>query len=483
MHAPLLRRAAPAAFLLAAACSDATGPEHPPPAAPAVASITVSPSQPVLAVGETVQLFAQARDAGGRPVPVPAVQWRTTDAGVATVSATGLVTATGQGEALVVAAAGGRADTALVTVAPPPVAGVDLDVAAVALDEGASQRLVATPRRTDGTPVTGRVVTWSTSDAEVATVGPDGTVTALRPGTATITARVDGRTASAVVTATADHAFDLVYGRWSGVPGEPQQLYLLDLRSPARAAGPVTAAGPGFRPAASPDGRRIAYVVVDAFARTDLRVLDRATGAITILTTGPAADDQPTWSPDGSRIAFRRQVDGEAAHIWVINADGSGAAPLTAGLTGTFRSPAWSAALPGGSRIAYMRSAGGNGHLWTMAPDGTDRRQVTAGAVFDDAPAWSPDGQALAFTRANGPDQDIWLVNANGGGERVLIDLPMHQHGPAWSPDGRQIAFTSRHGAGGTMDVYTVWAAGPARLARRTADGIDAEAPAWVRRP
>lgn len=69
------------------------------------------------------------------------------------------------------------------------------------------------------------------------------------------------------------------------------------------------------------------------------------------------------------------------------------------------------------------------------------------------------------------------------GNIRVLLAWPMHQFFPAWSPDGKQVAFVSGSGAGGSSQVYTVWATGFARVAQRTNDGTDKSHPAWIRRP
>lgn len=479
-------RLALAGLALAAACGDSTGPANPGSPPSAVASVVVSPAQAVVVQGEVDTLIAVARDAAGRTVTGRPVTWSSDPQTVATVSAAGVVTAVGQGRATITARIDGKAGTAVIDVAPPPVARVDLDAVTVTLDEGAGRVLVATPRDAQGAPIAGLGTTWSSSAPDVVTVSALGGVIALRPGQATISARIHGQTGTAVVTVTAQHPFDLLFGRWSGIAGQSPELSLVDPRDPARAVLPFLPGGLSGREATpSPDGTRAAFVVVDAWARTDIYVANRLTGAVTQLTSGPLADDQPAWSPDGQRLAFRRRAEGEAAHIWVMSADGTGPSQLTGDQSGTFSSPAWSPALPGGFRIAYGRSAGGMGHLWTMAADGTDKRQITFSTTsFDDEPSWSPDGTTIAFARSGIPDRDLWLVNAAGGSERVLIDLPLHQFSPRWSPDGKLIAFASGHETeNGAHEVYTVWAAGDRRLARRTADGLHKSHPVWVSRP
>jgi len=372
---------------------------------------------------------------------------------------------------------------------------VDLDRTVLELEEGSRQQLVATPHDADGQPVAGRVAIWTSSDPTIAEPSALGEVTGLRPGTATITARVHGKTATATVTVTAGYEYDLLFSGWAGVAGVAPDILTADPRDAGRATLPVLPAGlKGTNPAASPDGTRIVFSVVDAYARTDLFILDRTTGAVARLTGGPEFDDQPSWSPDGTRIAFRRQAMGETGQIWIVRADRTeppvrlgGAAPMPSPeaavpLMISYAYPTWSAGPVGGApRIAYSRSYAGVSHIWTMAEDGTDRQQVTTGTVYDDQPAWSPDGTRLAFTRY-GLTADIWMVGATGLNPQVLVDLPMQQFRPSFSPDGRLVAFLSSTETG-HAEIFTVWASGNRRLAQRTADQTDKGSVTWVRRP
>ncbi|MGE0554775.1 MAG: Ig-like domain-containing protein [Gemmatimonadales bacterium] len=469
---------------IAAACgSDQTGPTPNPPGDPAVASVTVSPPEQIVLVGSATTVQATARSATGQVIEGRVVTWSVDSGRVATVSAQGQVTALAEGVATISAVIGGKKGSARVQVvrATATVARVDLDVTAVNLGEGASQRIVATPRDVSGAPIHGLGITWLSSGPEVAMVEPDGSVTAIRPCTVFVTARVHGVNASATVQVTGAHPADLLFSRYDAVGIEPEML-LIDLRDSTRTPKPIVPGGlRGSQATPSPDGSMIAFTVVDLWGQRDLRILDRVTGQVSGLTNGFQSDDSPTWSPDGSKIAFRRGTGG-ATHIWVISLDGTTLVDLNQGEPGTFDAPDWSPVVNGGSRIAYARSLGGQGTLWTMATDGSDKRQVTNNpASYDQEPAWSPDGQSLAFSRSGGISRDIWIVNAASGGERAIVTLPLHQFDPAWSPDGELIAFTSGHNGG--ADVYTVRVTGRALVAHRTTDGLPKGGLRWMARP
>ena len=456
-----------------------------------VASVLVSPGERQLFPGDDFTASATVRDAQGRPLSGRTVTWSSSNDGVATVSQSGVVTAVAPGTAQVKATSEGRWNSATVTVVQSAVARVDLDIATVNFEEGATRQLVATPKNAAGQPLAGRGMTWTSTDATIAHVNPLGLLTAVRAGAATITVRVEGKTATANVIVSADYDYNLMYDGWSGVAGVAPELYQLDVRHPGGMPARVFPGVAASDATPSPDGSKVAYVVHTPDGNYDIVVASVSGGVVTRLTNSVHDDDQPAWSPDGTQIAFRRwDFTPGTGHsdVWLMNADGGNQRSLTADQGRTNQThPAWSPLIGGGYRITYSSQSNdvnGQAHIWTMAADGTDKRQITTGDVFDDEPAWSPDGATIAYGRsASAVFGDIYLVNAAGGNVRRLLlgDLSFGQFAPAWSPDGRMIAFSSKHETSPTYQIYTAWADG-SKLTRRTFDETSKSRPSWITR-
>jgi len=167
-----------------------------------VGSVVVSPSTNPLHVGQTVQLQTTVKDQNGTTVTNRVVTWGSSDNTIATVNATGKVTAVGAGTATITATSEGKSGTATVTVTLVPVGSVAVSPSAPNVVIGTTQTLTATVKDQNGTTVTDRAVSWSSSATGVATVSSSGVVTGVALGTATITATSEGKSGTAVVTVT-----------------------------------------------------------------------------------------------------------------------------------------------------------------------------------------------------------------------------------------------------------------------------------------
>ena len=143
----------------------------------------------------------------------------------------------------------------------------------------------------------------------------------------------------------------------------------------------------------------------------------------------------PSWSPDGERIAFTTYA-GERPHLAVMNADGSGRRSLGASLlerlSGTVsdEQPAWS---PDGERIAFANEE--DGELYAIDPDGSGRTRLTDTPGYDHwPPAWSPDGARIAFTSEDAGGSAIYAMNSDGSGLTKLTGGRAYDAFPAWRP-------------------------------------------------
>jgi Tol biopolymer transport system component len=183
------------------------------------------------------------------------------------------------------------------------------------------------------------------------------------------------------------------------------------------------------RPVIGPVGFVIAFISNAESEEFEIYVIDLENeGAVTRLTEYEDRDSSPTWSPDGTQIAFRRRIDGNS-EIFVMNSDGSNVRQLTddPAFDGD---PNWS---PDGSEIIFTSDRSGNYDIWVMNADGTDQAQITNHPAADEYPWWSPDGEYIAFQSNRHGATQIWVMRWDGSDVSLLAnDAPTGY--PTWSP-------------------------------------------------
>ena len=200
------------------------------PAPTPVASVTVSPSTASLTVGQGVRLVATTKDSAGNTLSGRAVTWSSSAPSIATVDSTGYVTAVAAGSATITATSEGKSGTAAITAsnpAPAPVSSVTVTPSTLSLSVGQGAQLQATTKDSAGTVLTGRSITWASSNSAVASVNSTGYVTAVGGGTATISATSEGKSGTATVSVSV-----ISGGGSSGVTGDPAQLQAASRQGP-----------------------------------------------------------------------------------------------------------------------------------------------------------------------------------------------------------------------------------------------------------
>lgn len=271
----------------------------------------------------------------------------------------------------------------------------------------------------------------------------------------------DGRTTVAPPTV-AGPSGDVAGQTAEGAP--PRDLYRIDLASGD--AQPIPSPLEEVRaPERSPDGSQLVYEGRSSTGVPQIFVFEDGRTRQLTQVAGGARD--PTWSPDGSLIAFAgsRTPGGTDADTYVMAADGSGVR-LVGGTFGEDRRPDWS---PDGSQVAFDDYVS----IWAVSVEDGETTRLSPGPIeLRHGPAaeaaWSPDGRLIAFTRIepgtiNGRigAAHLWVTRTDGSRERRLGPERFHgicQLDATWSPDGSSVAFIDGSPSRriGIVDVQTL---------------------------
>ena len=206
----------------------------------------------------------------------------------------------------------------------------------------------------------------------------------------------------------------------------------------------------------APDGDRIAFAS-DRDGNANIYIMNADGTVLDQFRRNNGADDHPTWSPDGTRIAFESNGDdigsGGGYDIVVLQRreDGGVNVQWLTTHAARDRAPEWS---PDGTRIAFVSDRDGNHEIYAIETDGSGLTQLTNHAARDEHPTWSPDGTRIAFNSYRDGNHEIYVMNADGTGLTQMTHNDSADFGPAWSPDGTKIAFSSRRE--GHTDIWVM---------------------------
>jgi Tol biopolymer transport system component len=203
--------------------------------------------------------------------------------------------------------------------------------------------------------------------------------------------------------------------------------------------GAVIAEGPFQQIRLAPDGRQVALVSSDRDSgNRDIWLADTASGALTRLTSHPANDWHPVWSPGGDEIAFASDRDGFSA-LYRKSADGSGSeVPIPTGAIAGHRFPNdWSAA--GGLLALHSSTPETALDVWVVPTDSRPPYDVARSTFQEHSTRFSPDGRWMAYVSDESGAPEVYVQPVGKAGKRRVSTSG--GIGPRWSGDGRELFF------------------------------------------
>jgi uncharacterized protein YjdB len=405
-----------------------------------------------------------------------AIQWRSSDSTVASVSPSGIVRAKAPGQAEIVASGPGQERRLAVSVYPLP------DALVVSPHQGgtvsvplrSTRQFTAVAEAADSSPIPEARVVWRLSDSAVASFDQaTGTLTPKTLGTTTLTATLAGITPAVWTVQVVPGEMMIDPARVGLLAGQRTTLNAALRDDQASSStrtqgtrwtsdrpevalvrdGVVDALNPGHAvvTAMAPWGKSAnadVYVVGDlllvsnrggAFGIYQMRVSGSA-GLLPILADN-ATNIQAALSPDRTKVAFSSNRSSNY-DLYLMDADGRNLQRLTSN-PGNEGEPAW---MPDGKHIIYTASTGSSTQIASIAIDASDDRQLTTGPSRNQSPAVSADGRTIAFVSTRDGNQEIYTMNPDGSSQRRITKNSARDSNPRFFPSGELLYVTERGG-------------------------------------
>lgn len=440
------------------------------------ADIALTPGKLLLVPDQTDTLRVRVPSQGNREYR-GAIQWRSSDSSVASVSSSGVVRARAAGQAEITAGVLSQQKRVPVTVyrvpdalvVSPPQGGI------VQVPLRSTRQFSAIAETKDSISIPEARVAWELGDSSVAAFDPAaGVLTSKAIGSTTLTARLPGITPAVwtiqvvagevaveparvgllVAQRTTLSALlrdgDVPGGRTSGIKWSSDRPEVATVRE----NGLVEAIAPGHAmvTATAPWGKKAS---ADIFIVGDLWLSSNRSGNYGIYqmrAPGPlqllpvlvdnASNIQAALAPDRTQVAFSSNKGG-SFDLYVMDADGGRVRRLTSS-TGGEGEPAWT---PDGSRIIYTVTSGTTTQIASVTVDGRESRPLTTASGGNHSPSVSPDGRAIAFVSARDGNHAVYTMNLDGSNQRKLTRNSARETSPRYARNG-DLWFIMERGGG-----------------------------------